>query len=36
MGVLEYEANREGKKAGKELEAAVKVYKSHRRFFWES
>ena len=26
----------EGKKAGKELETAVKVYKSHRRNFFES
>ena len=35
--VLEYEkAYLEGKKAGKELEAAVKVYKSHRRIFFES
>ena len=35
--VLEYErAYLEGKKAGKELEAAVKVYKSHRRVFFES
>ena len=32
--VLEYErAYLEGKKAGKELEAAVKIYKSHRRIF---
>lgn len=35
--VLEYErAYLEGKKAGKELEAAVKLYKSHRRIFFES
>ena len=35
--VLEYErAYLEGKKAGKELEAAVKVCKSHRRIFFES
>lgn len=35
--VLEYErAYLEGKKAGKELEAAVKVYKSHRRVSFES
>ena len=34
--VLEYErAYLEGKKAGKELEAAVKLYKSHRRIFFE-
>ncbi len=34
--VLEYErAYLEGKKAGKELEQAVKVYKSHRRIFFE-
>ena len=26
----------EGKKAGKEVESAVKVYKSHRRVFFES
>ena len=32
--VREYErAYLEGKKAGKEVEAAVKVYKSHRRVF---
>ena len=35
--VLEYEmAYLEGKKARKELETAVKVYKSHRRIFFES
>lgn len=35
--VLEHErAYLEGKKAGKELEAAVKVYKSHRRIFLEN
>ena len=34
--VLEYErAYLEGKTAGKELEAAVKLYKSHRRIFFE-
>ena len=35
--VREYEkAYLEGKKAGKEVEAAVKVYKSHRRVFSEN
>ena len=35
--VREYErAYVEGKKAGKELEQAVKVYKSHRRIFFET
>jgi hypothetical protein len=35
--VLEYErAYLEGKKAGKELEAAVIVYKSNRTTFFES
>lgn len=34
--VLEYEkAYNEGKKAGSEVEKAVKVYKSHRRIFFE-
>lgn len=31
--VLDYE--KEGKKAGKELEQAVKVYKSHQHVFFE-
>lgn len=35
--VSKYEkAYLEGKKAGKELEAALKIYKSHRRIFFES
>ena len=34
--VLEYKAYLEGINAGKELEAAVKVYKSHRRIRFES
>lgn len=34
--VLEYErAYTEGKKAGNEVEKAIKVYKSHRRIFFE-
>lgn len=34
--VLEYErAYSEGKKAGSEVEKAIKVYKSHRRIFFE-
>ena len=34
--VMEYhKAYLEGKKAGKELEKAVKLYKSHRRVFFE-
>ncbi len=35
--VVDYQrAYMEGKKAGKDLDKAIKVYKSHRRIFFES